>query len=175
MHHPSENTLSKDNLPTLRSPLPFPWQETEIHIWCRMEKSCFVFLTVLFLLGSQGGHWYLSQLHRCEGKVQVFSYPLFLTDSKWDLSRDPLSHGPSMCCDDCTISVAIWRMCGDKYTLSFYAIPKQLTFSIITPWKQSLWSSSLQQPTKFNLGQWPPCKLLFNAFMNRQAREGGWI
>lgn len=72
-----------------------------------MEKSRLVFLTALSLLGSQGGCWHLSQLHRGEGRVQLCSYPLFLTDSKGDLSCDPLFHGPSVCCDDCAISVAI--------------------------------------------------------------------
>lgn len=90
----------------------FPDRKQKYTISVEWKKSCFVFLTVLSLLGPQGGRWHLSQLHRREGKVQVFSYPLFLTDSKWDPSCDPLSHGPSMCCDDCTISVAIWRMCG---------------------------------------------------------------
>lgn len=60
-----------------------------------------------------------------------------------------------------------WFLCPSK-TVDF-------PWSIITPWKQNLWGSSLQQPTKFNLGQWPPCKLLFTTFMNRQAfQTWGW-
>lgn len=89
----------------------FPDRKQKYTISVEWKKSCFVFLTVSSLLGWQGGRWHLSQLHRGEGRVQVFSYPLFLTDSKWDLSCDSLSNGPSMCSDDCTISVAIWRMC----------------------------------------------------------------
>lgn len=101
-------------------------------------------------------------------------YRYFLTLYSWLIPSETCSviHCPMD--PPCVLMTApsLWPSEGcaeDKYTLSFYALPKQLTFSIITPWKQSLWGSSLQQPTKFNLGQWPPCKLLFNTFMNRQA------
>lgn len=139
---------------------PFPFllsgHRNTAHIKCTTEKVI----------------WYKYIWQR---EKDFFFYSFFLVDlwtgSDRELSCGPLSPEQFMSSDDCTLSAAVCRMWGRQKHAVFLCPSKTIDFqwSTITPWKQNLWGSSLQQPTNFNLGQWPPCKWLFKMFRNKQA------